>query len=95
MTGKLGKGSRCPLCGGRLEWGTATIPFVLPDTVVLVKEVPAEVCQSCHEPYLTGQAVDHITDLLNRLRGLRAEVLIFSYAQFASTAQPIVAAESP
>jgi YgiT-type zinc finger domain-containing protein len=79
MIGELEKNSRCPLCGGRLKSGVATIPFLLPDTVVLVKDVPAEVCQSCHEPYVTGKVTDRITDLLNQLRAFPAEVSIVSY----------------
>ena len=63
----------------------ATIPFVLPNTVVLIKDVPAEICRSCHEPYMTGRVTDKITVLLNQLRAFRAEVSIISYSE----AQPV------
>ena len=79
MTGERGRNNRCPLCGGRLKLGAATIPFTFSDTVILIKEVPAEVCQSCHEPYVTGQVTDRITNLLNQLRAVPAEVSIVSY----------------
>jgi len=81
MTGELARNSRCPLCGGRLRPGVATIPFVLPDTVVLIKDVPAEICHSCHEPYMVGKMTDKITNLLNQLRAFRAEVSIVSYSE--------------
>lgn len=81
MTGELERNSRCPLCGGRLRPGVATIPFVLPDTVVVIKDVPAEICHSCHEPYMTGRVTDRITNLLNQLRVFRAEVSILSYSE--------------
>jgi len=80
MTGERARNSRCPLCGGRLRPGVATIPFVLPDTVVLIKDVPAEICLSCHEPYMVGKVTDRITSLLNQLRAFRAEVSIVSYS---------------
>jgi len=79
MTGKLERNSRCPVCGGRLGPGMANIPFLFPDTVVLIKDVPAEICHSCHEPYTTGKVTDNIIDLLNRLRTFRTEVSIISY----------------
>ena len=81
MTGKLVKNSRCPLCGGRMKRGVATIPFILSNTVIVVKDVPAEICPSCHEPYMTGKVTDRITVLLNRLRSLPTEVSIVSYLQ--------------
>ena len=33
--------SICPLCGGGLESGLANIPFILEDTIVVVKNAPA------------------------------------------------------
>lgn len=81
MTGELVKDSRCPLCGGRMKRGMATIPFILGNTVIVVKDVPAEICSNCHEPYMTGEVTDGITLLLNRLRSLPAEVSIVSYSQ--------------
>lgn len=79
MTGETVSDSRCPLCGGRLASGVATVPFVFPKTVVLVKEVPAEVCKGCHEPFVAGEVTDRLTHLLNQVRSLRAEVSIISY----------------
>ena len=81
MTGELVKNSRCPLCGGRMKRGVATIPFILSNTVIVVKDVPAEICSSCHEPYMTGEVTDRITVLLSRFRSLPAEVSIASYSQ--------------
>lgn len=81
MTGELERNSRCPLCGGRLRPGVAIVPFVLPDAVVLIRDVPAEICHSCHEPYMTGKVTDRITTLLNQLRAFHAEVSIISYSE--------------
>jgi len=59
----------------------AIVPFVLPDAVVLIRDVPAEICHSCHEPYMTGKVTDRITTLLNQLRAFHAEVSIISYSE--------------
>ena len=78
---------RCPLCGGRLgQVQTATIPFVLENTVIVVKDVPAEVCASCHEPYLTGEATDRVVELLRQLHTLQTEVSVVSYQTLAVAA---------
>ena len=88
MTGKHASVSRCPLCGGRLRSGKTTIPFVLPESGILVKDVPAEICQSCHEPYMIGAVVDRVTKLLGQFRKLRAEVGVVSYTDTRSTTIP-------
>lgn len=88
MTGERASSSHCPVCAGRIAPGVATIPFVFPDTVVVIKDVPAEVCKSCHEAYTTGRVTDRLMEMLNQLRALRAEVSIVAYTD----AQPITTA---
>jgi YgiT-type zinc finger domain-containing protein len=58
---------------------TATIPFVLENTVAVIKDVPAEICANCHEPYLTGEVTDRVVELLRQLRSLQTEVSVVSY----------------
>jgi YgiT-type zinc finger domain-containing protein len=79
MTGRQEGIRRCPFCGGRLRNSQATVPFVLQDTVVVVKGVPAEVCTNCHEPLMTGKVTDELTDLLRQLRAAGSEVSVISY----------------
>lgn len=87
MTDELEGNSRCPLCRGRLQPGQATVPFFFPKTVILIKDVPAEICACCHEPFTTGKVTDRIVDMLNPLRAIQAEVLILSYSE----SQPVSA----
>ena len=83
MTGKHeNRKAVCPLCGGRLAADQrATIPFVLGKVVVVVKDVPAEVCQNCSEAFLTGMATDQLTKLLERFVRLPVEVSVTSYSE--------------
>ena len=87
MTGEREKTNRCPLCSGRLRNGLAAMPFLLREAVVLIKDVPAEICANCHEPFTSGTATDGVIGLLSPLRDLRAEVLVLSYTQL----QPVSA----
>jgi len=83
MTGKPeNKTGVCPLCGGRLMANQrATIPFVLGKVVIVVKDVPAEVCRSCGEPYLPGVVTDRLLNLLERFAHLPIEVSVTSYSE--------------
>ena len=94
MTGERANSNRCTLCGGRLIKGMATTPFILGKTVVLIKAVPAEVCQSCHEPYTTGKVTDRITDLLRQVRALPAEISIITYTEPQPAPALVVATET-
>ena len=88
MTGERERvDGRCPLCGGRLvPHQTATIPFVLGDSVAIVKNVPAEVCASCHEAYMVGEVTDRVAALLKHLRSLQTEVSVISYSALLAVA---------
>lgn len=91
MTGRPEDSGRCPVCGGRLiPDQEATIPFTLGKVVVVVKDVPAEVCTNCGEPYLTGSVTDRILVLLKRFAQLPVEVTVTSYTELlaADTAAP-------
>lgn len=85
MVGKPGKKDKkiCPLCGGQLREGLATIPFVLDSVVAVVKDVPAEVCSECDEPYMKGDAVDRIEELLGSLKDMAVEVSVVHYEKAA------------
>ena len=73
---------RCPRCGGTLEGGEATIPYVLESgSVVVIKNVPAEICGDCREAYTSGGVTDQIVFMLQRLKGLHSEVSVLAYAQ--------------
>jgi YgiT-type zinc finger domain-containing protein len=74
--------STCPVCGGHLQPNTATIPFILGyDTIVVIKDVPAEICSNCHEPFMAGKVTDRVSSLLRQLKALRSEVSVVTYSE--------------
>lgn len=81
MIGVQENNGRCPLCGGHLSEGTATIPFIFADTVVLVKHVPAQVCKNCHEPFTVGAVTDRLMELVRRVKDLHTEISIIPYSE--------------
>jgi YgiT-type zinc finger domain-containing protein len=79
MTGRTGVSKPCPLCGGQLHDELATIPFVLGKTVAVIKLVPAEVCDTCAEPFLHTEAADAVRSLLDKALASSAEVSVMTY----------------
>lgn len=79
MTGHAGGSKPCPLCGGQLRAQLATIPFVLGNTIAVIKQVPAEVCEACGEPFLQAEATDAVTSLLDKALASNAEVSVMTF----------------
>lgn len=80
MIGERESNNRCPVCGGAMRRGEATIPYILNgDVIVVVKHVPAELCDDCGESYTTGIVTDQIVMMLQRVKSLHSEVSVVSY----------------
>lgn len=81
MTGKEEKEKtrRCPLCGGAMTDSITTLPFLIEDRVVVIKNVPAEICSDCGEAYVKSSVVGRVEALLDRLEELGSEVSIVHY----------------
>ncbi|HEX2687432.1 MAG TPA: type II toxin-antitoxin system MqsA family antitoxin [Kofleriaceae bacterium] len=86
MTGRADARKPCPLCGGQLLVELATVPFVLGKNVAVIKQVPAEVCDTCGEPFLHGDATDVVTALLDKALASSAEVSVMTYPTGAPVA---------
>jgi YgiT-type zinc finger domain-containing protein len=83
MIGKHEKATKiCPTCGGTLATGQATIPFIVSHNIIIViKHIPADICQDCYEPFVAGNATDHVLTLLRQLKSLKSEVSVVTYSQ--------------
>ena len=81
MTGrqKKNKVKRCPLCGGEMRDGITTIPFLISEKVVVIKDVPAEICSDCGEAYMKSSVVDKVESVLDKLDELRSEMSVVHY----------------
>ena len=82
MTGERANNGTCPICGGSLRQGEATIPYILDkDSVIIVKNVPAEICGDCRESFTSGAVTDRITVMLAQLKDLHSEVSVITYSE--------------
>jgi YgiT-type zinc finger domain-containing protein len=81
MAGKKEKNSPrlCPLCGGELRDGTTTVPFFIKGKVIVIKEVPAEICADCSEAYMKSSVVSRAESLLDKLDELDSEMSIIHF----------------
>ena len=72
---------KCALCGhGNTHSGDVTVTLQRGETVIIVKLVPAEVCDNCGEYYLSEAVTDHVLRRAEDAAGRGAEVEILKYA---------------
>ncbi|MBF0539049.1 MAG: YgiT-type zinc finger protein [Nitrospirae bacterium] len=79
------KVKRCPLCGGDMHDSQTVARFCIKDKIIIIKDVPAEVCLDCDEAYMTSSVVGEIESLLDRLEGLHSEVSIIHFKAECNT----------
>lgn len=72
---------KCSICcQGETAPGFVTVTLTRDETTVIVKEVPADVCNNCGEYYLSEPVTAEVLALAERAVAERAEVEIVRYA---------------
>ena len=72
---------RCILCKqGETKPGTVTVTLQRNDTTVIVKGVPAEVCENCGEYYLEDQVTERVLSMAEEAARKNVEVEILRFA---------------
>ncbi len=72
---------KCLICKtGKTKTGTATVTLERADTVVVIKDVPAQVCDNCGEYYLSEEVSSRIYALAEEAVKRKVEVEVLHYA---------------
>jgi len=71
----------CSICkNGRTRSGTTTLVFERGNSTIIVKNVPAEICDNCDESYLLENISRDVLELVNKEIGKGIEVEILNFA---------------
>lgn len=72
----------CFFCKGELTNGTTTHVVTLDRCVVIVKNVPAEVCRQCGETYFSDDVAQQLEKIVNAVKhSIMSEVAIVEYSR--------------
>ena len=72
---------KCQICKtGETKSGTTTVTLERENTVVVIKEVPAQVCDNCGEYYLSEEVSSRIYALAEEAVKRKVEVEVLHYA---------------
>ena len=53
----------------------------LEKTIIIIKDVPAKVCDQCGEQYFDDETSQNIEKIVNKLKDLSTEVTIINYKE--------------
>jgi len=72
---------RCVICKhGETHLGKTTVTLQRGETIVIIKEVPAEICDNCGEYYLDEKITDQVLSMAEEAVKKNAEVEILRFA---------------
>jgi YgiT-type zinc finger domain-containing protein len=71
---------KCILCGGETRPGNVIVTVNRSETVVIIKGVPAEVCENCGEYFLSKEVTGIVLRRAEEAVGKGAEVEIPRFA---------------
>ncbi len=69
----------CPVCGGTKIKGTTTFTVDLGFGVVVVRNVPALVCEQCDADWIADETAEHLENTVNDARQRRRQVEVTAY----------------
>jgi YgiT-type zinc finger domain-containing protein len=64
---------RCDLCGGQLKPGQTTLEIWRGAEMLVIKDVPADVCEQCHEAYISADVSERLDYFLREYHQRRPE----------------------
>lgn len=70
----------CPLCGGQQSQGTTTFTVDKGNMLVVVRHVPAMVCQQCGESWILDSVAEELEEIVSEAGGKRSQLEIIDMA---------------
>jgi YgiT-type zinc finger domain-containing protein len=71
--------AQCPLCGGEKKQGKTTYSVDLKDGVVVVRDVPAQICSQCGEEWIDAQTAQALEKIVNEAKKRACQVEVLSF----------------
>ncbi len=75
---------KCPLCGGRKVDGKTTFTVDFGEGFVVVRNVPATICEQCGEEWLDDRTAKKLEKITTTARENHTELEMIPYEKIAS-----------
>ena len=74
----------CSLCKGNLKLGQVNHIVDLKGYIIIIKNVPANICKQCGEYYLDTKTAIKLESIIEEVKKNKAEVLIINYDEMVA-----------
>ena len=71
----------CFMCKGKLEKKLVNYFLDLQHMMIIVKDVPANVCTQCGERFFDDEVMENLENIVNKLKQLSTEMSIVNYSE--------------
>lgn len=71
----------CLLCKGELENKNTTFMVELENCIIIIKNVPSQVCKQCGEVTYNNEVAKQIERLVNSVRNAITEITVINYTE--------------
>jgi len=71
----------CFMCKGKLENKNTTFMVELDNSIIIIKNVPSQVCKQCGEVTYTDEVAKQIQKLVNSVKNSITEITVINYTE--------------
>lgn len=71
----------CFMCKGKLENKNTTFMTELDKCIVIVKNVPSQVCKQCGEVSYSNEVAKQLEKLVNSVKNAMTEITVINYTE--------------
>ena len=71
----------CFMCKGDLEDKNTTFMVELDNSIIIIKNVPSQVCKQCGEVTYTDEVAKQIQKLVNSVKNSITEITVINYTE--------------
>ena len=71
----------CFMCKGKLENKNTTFMVELDNCIIIIKNVPSQVCKQCGEVSYSDEVAKQLEKLVNRVRDSITEITVINYSE--------------
>lgn len=71
----------CVMCKGTLENKNTTFMIELDNCIIIIKNVPSQVCRQCGEVTYSDEVAKQLEKLVNTVRNTITEITVINYTE--------------
>ncbi len=71
----------CFLCKGKLENKNTTFMVELDNCIIIIKNVPSQVCKQCGEVSYSNEVAKQLERLVNAVKNTITEITVINYSE--------------